>query len=1123
MNSRAPDHSIRTLLARHYGALRRALIARQALKAAALSALAIAVGVALGTFVPLGPGFAWTRLVLLALAFTAAVTLAVRAFLRALPAFEGYLERVENRFPDVRSWLRNALDLEAHPPAHASKELTGALGRETARRLEQVPLDSLRPSVEPRRPALALGGAFALLMILALVTPARLGRSWATLWNPAAAAPAVRLEVEPGSVRITPGAALAVRARVWGTAQRPRLVLDRNTRVAATAEGEAGGARLWRFDLTQLTRPTDYRVRVATVESPRYTIALAGEPQPVSFEIEYRAPAYARLPLQRGAATRGDLSALRGTRARVEVTFDRDLESLDAAWPGGEGRWTAITPRRWRGEVPIERDGEYALHARSAGGESRFRYRVSPLADAPPVLAVRTPEGDLDLPSGQLVPLEVLGQDDLGLSELRLQVRKDSAAPWATLSLARFPGAPREAQVTRRWDVSGLGLLPGESASFRFELYDDNAVSGRGVATSPTFQLRFPSLADLYQQLDQRRDVVQSTLEKVAEQAKEQQKALDKLARQPQPSPNQPFQPSPATARSFERQEELKNALERQQDLAKKIEDASQQLQENLDQAAERKAFDEQLQAKLQEMARLMQQVQSKEFKEALKKMQEALEQLDKKALEQNLPKWQQENKDLLKNLERTVELLKQLHEEERLQALAQRAQELKALQDQLNQRMQDPPRSSQAAKDAESKSQAAQQQKAAEETSKLAEDTHAASKESAEQKDQESLEKAAQELSEEASPAQQEAAAAAAKQQQSNASKSGQRAAQSLQKAADQLSAMSAQKREQENSADLAALRRAAQDLVSLQRESEGNLTSSAPPADRADRQTDLSEGTSRVADSLYQLAKKSPFITPKLGVSLGRAIEQLSNSGKEMGQGNRARGEEQGRSASQLLNQAVLELRKIENSMCNQPGGQQPGGVAPRKPGQQGPPQSGTSEQMGQLGKEQSRLNQQSRSLAQRMSQAMGLSTGDRQELQRLSHEQQRIREQLEQVQRDEDVKKQLLGRLDQAQQEMKEVEEAMRSGATDGPLEEKQQRILSRLLDAQRSVNRRDFDPERESRAGEDVIRASPTALPADLMREQDRLRLDLLKAEADRYPAQYRAFIETYLRSLNGSRR
>ena len=51
----------------------------------------------------------------------------------------------------------------------------------------------------------------------------------------------------------------------------------------------------------------------------------------------------------------------------------------------------------------------------------------------------------------------------------------------------------------------------------------------------------------------------------------------------------------------------------------------------------------------------------------------------------------------------------------------------------------------------------------------------------------------------------------------------------------------------------------------------------------------------------------------------------------------------------------------------------------------------------------------------------------------------------------------------------------------------------------------------------------MRTSPGELPAELLRENDRLRLDLLKAEADRYPARYRAYVEAYLRSLNGSRR
>jgi small-conductance mechanosensitive channel len=141
----------------------------------------------------------------------------------------------------------------------------------------------------------------------------------------------------------------------------------------------------------------------------------------------------------------------------------------------------------------------------------------------------------------------------------------------------------------------------------------------------------------------------------------------------------------------------------------------------------------------------------------------------------------------------------------------------------------------------------------------------------------------------------------------------------------------------------------------------------------------------------------------------------------------------------------------------------------------------------------------------------------------MRRLSEEQRRIREQVEQIAREDQQKKELLGRLDQTQREMKEVEEALGSGQSMGDLEEKQTRILSRLLDSSRSVNRRDFEPQRESAPGQDIVRASPGELPAELLRENDRLRLDLLKAEADRYPTRYRAYVEAYLRSLNGSRR
>jgi hypothetical protein len=1119
---------LRSTLARHHGAVRRSLVARHALRAAAGAAAVIVLAVALGMLLPLVPATAWLRLAIVLGGAAAFVAAAALAFGRTAPGFDGYLERIEQRFPEIRSWLRNALDFERTPPAHGSRELAQAVADQTAERFASVPVRTLTPRIEARRPVLVMTGAILALVLLGVASPGRISQSWRTLWNPAIAAPPVRLAVEPGSVRVTPGAALAVRARVWGTAQRPRIERAGEPEVTAALEGlDDEGAKTWRFDLSQLTRAQTYRVKVGGTASPPYEISLAGEPRALSFTMQYRTPAYARLPEQRGASTRGDLTALRGSRATVEATFDRDLESLDATLPDGTtAGWTAITPRRWRGIVPVTREGEYALHARAAAGAADFRYRVNPIGDAPPILTVLTPESDLDLPSGQRIPLEIVGQDDLGLDELRLQYRKDPSAEWSTRSLARFADDPREARVATRWDASDLALLPGEAASFRFELFDGNTVGGRGRTVSPVFELRFPSMADLYQQIDRSQEGVQQALEKVSERARELQKSLDQMARQPQPRQGEKNAPN------FERAEEMKQALARQQEVAQQIDEAAQELRESLEQSAERQAFNEELQRKLNELSELMEQIQSQELRDAMRRMQEALRQMDPRAMEHNLDRLKEQNREMLQHLERSIELLKQLREEEQMQALASRAEELKRQQDALNEAHErteggkdepnerrgeendpqgDKSEDANAKEDAESQRLAERQQRAAQQTEQLAEDVKEMQKELEREDERDSMQDAAEALEQDAAPQQRQAAQQSQQNRSRQAKQAGQKASQSLESAAQRLQQMAQQRQEEREGVDLAAVRRAAKDLVSLQRTAEDNIASAPDSPDRADRQTDLSEGVARVADSLYTLAQRTPFITPGLAQSLGRAMENLSTSGRELASGNRRRGETTGREAAESLNEAILELRKSEQAMCEDPGsnGGQQGGT--------------TAQRLGEAGEQQSKLNRETRSLAQRLSEQMRLSAGDRNTLERLAEQQQRIREQIEQIQRDDLRENKLLGRLDQAEKEMKEAEEAIREGSNLGDLPQKQQRILSRLLDAQRSVHRRDFDPERESRTADEVPSISAPELSPDVLRQGDRLRLDLLKAESDRYPAQYRAFIEAYLRSLNGSRR
>jgi hypothetical protein len=81
------------------------------------------------------------------------------------------------------------------------------------------------------------------------------------------------------------------------------------------------------------------------------------------------------------------------------------------------------------------------------------------------------------------------------------------------------------------------------------------------------------------------------------------------------------------------------------------------------------------------------------------------------------------------------------------------------------------------------------------------------------------------------------------------------------------------------------------------------------------------------------------------------------------------------------------------------------------------------------------------------------------------------------------------------------------------------DRQQRILSRLLDAQKSARRRDYSRQRQSRPGQVIVRRSPGELPAEIEDVDEILRRDLLQALSEDYPKAYQELIRAYFEALS----
>jgi hypothetical protein len=1033
------------------------------------------------------------------------------------PDLRRFARLAEEKLPGLRSLLVNALELapvvsgRRAAPGATSRDLAAALLVQAEERSRDSDFRSLAPRTATRAWWAALLGVLVLWGIGVAIAPGPLSSAAYALVHPGAAVAAgVRLSVWPGTVTLASGSKLHVGARVRGPHDVPVLVWTSGAetrRVPMTAglppadadtpgttdPGDGEGVA-YRAAIEAVSAAGEYHVETGPVKSQRFRVTLGGDAAPVSFEVTYRYPAYTRLPEETQAATRADLTALEGTRARVRLHLDRRAESvggtLGSAWREDGGR-------AWVGETTIQGSRPYEITVRAGGVERTMSYRIEAIPDRAPLLTVVEPRGDLDLPAGQRITIAVSAADDFGLRDLTLVYERsaeEGGAPHTgRLALAGWNGEPREATAHASWDLSPLALLPGQSVGFHLELRDNDSFGGPNVTRSPRFVVRFPNLSEVYKDLDERQEAAEAQLERMLEQAKEVARQADEAQRQAQQSRD------PGGEASFEKRQQAKDLAERQQEIVEQLRQVSDAVEQASRDAAERSAYREELVAKMQEIARLMQELESPQLKEAIQRLQESLSQVDPRRLEANLRQLERAQQELLKGLERTLELLRRARAEEKLQSAARRAEELARREEALERR---------AEESGDAERQAAAQEQAERDAESLRQDVEQLEKElRAEQRDEAAQKTQAgeQTLEQEAQPAMKQSAQQMRSGQRQQAKQSARRASQAMKEVAQQLDEASRSLEDESQRQIADAVRRSAQDLVDLSQRQEQALSEAGDSGERARRQQDLREGAERIVEDLMTVGKQTPFLPPEAQRAVGQGLERLRQSADAFQQGGEREGEQLGRAASSAFNQAVIELRDAEQSMCQ--GGQKPGGQG----------QQQTRAQMEMLSGQQGELNRDSQSLTERLTQQQRMLAGDPNATEHLAARQEAIRRGLEDVmsQREEG---ELLGRLDQAQQEMEEVERQLRQGRLNDALIDRQNQILSRLLDAQRSVNRREFDERRESRAGETIAREAPSELPSAVFERAPRAERDLLRARSERYPPEYRDLVDSYLRRL-----
>lgn len=866
--------------------------------------------------------------------------------------------------------------------------------------------------------------------------------------------------------------------------------------------------QLFKHTFKNVQRNVNFRLYADGFYSKEYILSALPNPLLVNFKINLDYPSYTGKKNE-VVTNSGDLVIPAGTNVswefntkntdKVQIRFSDSAPFLKETQKGIFSYSSKITKDK---KYKIFTSNEYLQP------NEQVEYSISVVADQYPSISVDEKQ---DSTQSSVVYYKGDIEDDYGFERLKFTYKQTNEEKLITEKSIDVPFNKNFVKnfFFWNWNFSELNLNPGDEVSYYFEIWDNDKVNGSKSTKTQKRIFKVPSLDEIEQTRLENNDAIKSNLKESLKEANQLQKELDELNR-----------------RILEKKEinwqdkkKVKELIEKQDNLKKQIEEIKKENLQNNQQNEEFKKSNEKILEKQQALEKLFEQILSDDMKEKLKELEKLMENLDKNKMKDMIDQMKLDNKDVEKELDRSLELFKQLEFDQKLNAtiekldqlkekqenLAQQSdqkganeEELKKKQDELNKEFEDVRKD---LNDLEKKNSELEEPQKMDETDPL----------------EESIEKDMNNSSEELN-----------KGKGQKASKSQKGASDKMKEMSDKMKAMQSEMEEESLEEDIGKLREILENLLQLSFDQEKlmkELYKTNPNNPRyveiTSEQKKISDDAKMIEDSLFALSKRvaqlQSFINREISsinMNLDKTIEFLAER-----QTQSAASKQQYVMTS--INNLTLMLSEISEQMQQQMAQQQKqkeGGGSCKKPGKNKKP-GGQKPSMGTMRKMQQQLNEQ----LQQMKEGMGKGKGEKgkpgsEQLAKMAAQQEMLRNELQKMM-NEMMKEGNgnSGELRNIANKMEQTESDIVNKNISLETLRRQQEILTRLLEAENAERERELDSKRESNENKLVQNRNISVF--DQYTKSIQQETELLKTISPSLKPFYKNMVKAYFNTIN----
>ncbi|OFX17378.1 MAG: hypothetical protein A2033_15200 [Bacteroidetes bacterium GWA2_31_9] len=656
------------------------------------------------------------------------------------------------------------------------------------------------------------------------------------------------------------------------------------------------------------------------------------------------------------------------------------------------------------------------------------------------------------------------------------------------------------------FNFSDVNSAEAGNIEYYFEVSDNDRINGSKSTKSQLFEYKLISRDELKKQKDEASESAQSKLSDSQKLAEELQKQVSDLKKDMLNKDMTEWEKTKKIEDIIKKQEQLERKIFEMQAENKMSNEFSSQLTEEQKELLE----------KQKQIEELLNNLMDDDMKKLFDELQELMNKMDEKKMNELTDKMEMSMEDLAKQLEKDLELLKKMEIEKKVDETAKELEKLAEKQKELSNKTEDSKNPTDSLKK--------EQEKHSEELEKLEKEYEKIQEKNSELEEPEKLKNFSDEFNEikkEMNDAKQNLD----KKNDKKASKSQKSASDKMKDLAQEMKDMMQQNQSAQEMQNMDDLRQIIDNLIHFSFNQEAlmvsiqNVNYKDPKLDEYKReQLKISDDFSIIKDSLYSLSKKSPMISSAINKEISEIEQNILKIKTDFDDTRIQNVKSDQQFVMTSANNLALLLNEILKQMQEQMNQQQkPGNSQCNKPNPSNNPMPG-------MKKTQQSLKSQMEQMIEQLKKGEGKGKGDK-------FDKNAMNKQIAQMMAQQEIFNQKLNELKskaslspEGMKKLNEISQLNEQNLKDlinknitPQLVKRQELILTRLLEAEKSDFEREIDKKRESKeAKNEEFRNPEEIFKYKGLNSQFNELLNLSNIELNKY---YMDIYKEYLLKLN----